>query len=172
MKKHSFTLIIIAIMILGRIIPHPWNMTPTLALGLFCTRLWPRWQALALTLSTFLCSDIILAFTESHPIWGSWSLFSYSGILIVMFVASYFSSSDFKNNLLFLLSASGAYWLWTNFGCWLTMPYPKTLTGLLSCYTMALPFLKNEALGNILWFCIPFYATRKFAHHLIQTARS
>ena len=41
------------------------------------------------------------------------------------------------------------YDLWTNFGCWL-MWYPPTLTGLINCYILALPFTIWHLLSTLL----------------------
>ena len=41
------------------------------------------------------------------------------------------------------------YDLWTNFGCWL-MWYPPTLTGLINCYILALPFTVWHLLSTLL----------------------
>ncbi len=41
------------------------------------------------------------------------------------------------------------YDLWTNFGCWL-MWYPPTLTGLITCYILALPFTVWHLLSTLL----------------------
>lgn len=48
--------------------------------------------------------------------------------------------------------ATVAYWIWTNFGTWLIEGlYPHTLTGFVSCYTLALPFLANSLAASIAW---------------------
>ena len=42
------------------------------------------------------------------------------------------------------------FYLITNFGVWLTWDYyPKTIDGLIACYTMAKPFFKNTLFGTI-----------------------
>lgn len=43
------------------------------------------------------------------------------------------------------------FYLWTNFGVWhIGGLYPHTLDGLVLCYMNALPFLRNQLLGNLL----------------------
>jgi hypothetical protein len=56
------------------------------------------------------------------------------------------------------------FFLLTNFAVWLTatesMPppyqYPKTLVGLLECYGMAMPFLRNSMLGDLYYVMVLF----------------
>lgn len=44
------------------------------------------------------------------------------------------------------------FWIWTNFGVWLVSGmYPHSLTGLVTCYFLALPFLKNSIIAAIVW---------------------
>lgn len=44
------------------------------------------------------------------------------------------------------------FFLYTNFGWWLmTNMYPHTLEGLVRCYVMGLPFLKNNLIGNLIF---------------------
>lgn len=42
------------------------------------------------------------------------------------------------------------FYAWTNFGVWhIGGLYPHTMQGLVNCYVMALPFLRNQLLGNL-----------------------
>lgn len=50
--------------------------------------------------------------------------------------------------------ASLFFYFYTNFGVWFLDAfgmYPKTLTGLIECYVMGLPFLRLNLLGNLLF---------------------
>ena len=145
--------LIILFAVCGRLIPHLWNMTPTLSLSLLSGRLFKTWQAITLTLFGMLVSDALLAILQHHAILGSWSLFTYSALLITTLAARYFSHNSWRSRIVLLLSSSLFFWLWTNFGCWLQMPlYPKNLFGLLQCYSAALPFLQHQLLGDAVWF--------------------
>lgn len=58
-----------------------------------------------------------------------------------------------------IVTASLAYWLWTNLGVWLTSGiYAKNLAGLANCYVAALPFLQNAMLGDLIWTTVIFGA--------------
>lgn len=137
----------------GRLIPHPWNMTPVISLSLLSGRLFKTWQAVMLTLLGMLVSDSLLAVLQHHAIIGSWSLFTYSALLIITLAARYCHSNSIRIRIALLLCSSLFFWLWSNFGCWLQMSvYQKNLFGLLQCYSAALPFLQHQLLGDALWF--------------------
>jgi len=80
----------------------------------------------------------------------TWSAF----ILITIF--GNFIKKDSKN---FLIKITGAgifsvlfFYLWTNFGWWLTFGmYPMNFSGLIQCYLAGLPFLKNQLISAIIF---------------------
>jgi len=80
----------------------------------------------------------------------TWSAF----ILITIF--GNFIKRDSKN---FLIKITGAgifsvlfFYLWTNFGWWLTFGmYPMSFPGLIQCYLAGLPFLKNQLISAIIF---------------------
>ena len=47
-----------------------------------------------------------------------------------------------------ILGSSLLFFLLTNFGVWI-LGYPFTFAGLVSCYTMALPFFVNTIVGDL-----------------------
>jgi hypothetical protein len=58
-----------------------------------------------------------------------------------------------------VLGGSALFFLVTNGAVWLTAEgsiYPKTLAGLIQCYTMGLPFYKNTLLGDLTWSTVLF----------------
>jgi len=107
--------------------------------------------ALVIPLSAIAITDIwigntpILIFT-----WSAWAIIGLLGLL-----ARKDNKDSFKYSLKMTglgLTASLLFFLWTNFGVWLMWPqlYPKTMSGLLQCYVMGLPFLRYNLLGNLL----------------------
>ena len=138
---------------LGRVIPHPWNMTPTIALSLLAGRRLNTLPALLLTCCAFGAADLILAMTEHQAVFGSWSLFTYSGLIITTVITRYWPHHSITGSAALLCTCSLGFWLWTNLGCWITMEqYPASLAGLLNCYAAALPFLQHQLLGDALWY--------------------
>lgn len=148
-----YSLLWISIAIISRIIPHPWNITANTALALSTGWLFSNNHALALSLLSFCIADCILAIIQHHPIFGYWSLFSYSGIGAITLAGQLLSRKLKTQHGMLLVSSSIGYWLWTNLGVWLTTTtYSNNLAGLIDCYSMALPFLKSSLIGDSLWF--------------------
>ena len=51
--------------------------------------------------------------------------------------------------------SSVLFFIITNFAVWTIWDYyPKTIDGLIMCYTMAIPFFKNTLLGTIIYTAI------------------
>jgi len=58
------------------------------------------------------------------------------------------------------LMSSVAFFVITNFAAWMSgfFLYPMTMEGLTMCYTMALPFFRNEVLGTLMYSVVLFGA--------------
>ena len=55
------------------------------------------------------------------------------------------------------LGSSLAFFLVTNFGCWILFDhYAKNWSGLLECYTMAVPFFRYTVAGDLFFACMTF----------------
>ncbi len=60
------------------------------------------------------------------------------------------------------ISSSLFFFIWTNFGWWLISGmYEHNLAGLIKCYWMAIPFFKNNLIGNLVFVPIGIYAASK-----------
>ena len=128
----------------SRIIPHPPNFTPILATAIMAPMLIKdRWYGIAIPILAMFISDIIIGF---HPN----QFVIYSIILTIAFV-----SPMHKNYLILgMMAFGGSVWFFitTNFAVWSILDlYPKTIEGLLTCYTLALPFFKNTLISTFLF---------------------
>jgi len=74
--------------------------------------------------------------------------FTYLGFL-GYFVLGRFARST-KQKLILLPVASLLFFLVSNFGVWMYW-YPKTVEGLLRCYSVAVPFYRNTLLGDVVF---------------------
>lgn len=155
-QMHKDIFIISLIIFAGvsfKIIPHLPDFSPEIVLSLYIGHKLPsKWAWMVILLITVI-SDYILSLTMGYPAFGSWSYFTYSGMIAICLLGSqtFFKGSSLKFLALSLLSAL-AYWLWTNLGVWLTSNfYPHTENGFLICYVLALPFLKNSLLSSLVW---------------------
>lgn len=154
-KKQQFAIAIglIAISVLGRIIPHPWNMTPVAASALFAgAYLGARWS-LVVPLLSMLIGDAIIGFYN-------WEFLSvvYASMLAIGF-ASYLTKGK-RGAGVFLTRPIGAsvfFFLTTNAAvCFFGTMYPHTLPGLFASYISGLPFFGHDLLGNLLFTGVLF----------------
>jgi len=146
--------------VLGRLIPHLPNVTPMTSLSLFAgSKLSRLATSVTAILLALLISDIALAFLFGYPIFSYWTIFTYTGFVGVTLVGTRIKNLSYKNLPLWLVGSTFGYWLWTNFGVWLTSDmYTKTFAGLINCYLMALPFLRSALLGDLIWGMVIFGA--------------
>lgn len=75
-----------------------------------------------------------------------------------------------KRQMLFLPIASFTFFLLSNFGVWWYW-YPRSIIGLMSCYSLALPFYRNTLFGD-LFFGGVFILSKKFvSKKIVNTHR-
>lgn len=138
------------LLILGvasRLIPHPPNFTPVLAIGLFVGFAYPKIYSPIISLLIMLASDLILGFSWLTPaVYASFILCSFIGWKV----------KGAKSMALGGLVGSVAFFTITNFAVWCTGLYPYNLVGLIECYVMAIPFFMNTLCSCLLYSGILF----------------
>lgn len=156
---------------IGRFIIHIPDVTPLTSLSLLAPTVFSKRQSLFILCFTLLLSDACLHFLFHYSIFGSWTLFTYSGWIGIVFFGFYFAKqSSLPRALLLTLYASLIFWIWTNFGTWVaTTIYPHTLSGLFACYIAAIPFLKNSMLGSLAWTFILMISLQRFRVYSLKT---
>ncbi len=142
------------ILALSRIIPHPPNFTPILASAIMAPLLIKdRWVGIAIPILAMFLSDIIIGF---HP----YQFVVYSSILIIALISP--MQKNYINLGIMAIAGSVWFFLTTNFAVWLLWDYyPKNFEGLISCYTLAIPFFKNTLISTCL-FTIIFTLSIKY----------
>ena len=144
----------IALTLLARLIPHPPNLSPYASLILLLGCQLSRRNAVLVTVTSLVLSDIILALLYQYPVFGLWSLFTYSGFIATA-IGSYYCLYQRRTALriaVFALGSVGTYWLWTNFGTWLFgAMYPHSELGLVACFVAGLPFLQMSLLSAVIF---------------------
>ena len=149
-------LIIPAIIIFAaftRLMPHPPNFTPIIAMGLFGGAYLKdkRW-ALMLPVIAMLISDLFLGF-HGTMIWvyGSLIIITAMGFLLN-------SGVTLKNGAIATIGGSLLFFLVTNFGVWASGSfYPKTVEGLISCYSAGIPFFGNTLASSVFYSGLMFF---------------
>ena len=135
---------ILIIGILSRLVLHSANFTPVFALALFGGMYLKKKHALYVPLALMVVSDFIIGL---HSIffftWGSILLISGLGLMAR-------KNKNLKTVFGYSILSSVLFFVITNFGAWLVM-YPKTLNGLVQCYTLAIPFFRNTLASTVLY---------------------
>ena len=135
-----------------RIVPHPPNFAPVMAMGLFAGALLPnRWLALAAPLAALLISDVVLGFYE-----GMWAVY----LAMMLATAIGFLLREGRTPLRIAgatLVGSVIFFVFTNAALWAFGDlYPRTVEGLAACYAAAIPFFANSLAGDALFAALLF----------------
>ena len=157
MKKEYSSVLLVAIVVflsaLMRIINAEFNfyhLIPIAALGLFSgsilkNKIW----AYAIPLSALFLSDIGFAlFTSTKGFYGISQIVNYTAIVLVTLLGTYLINRSFTRIAGFTVGGSLLFFLLSNFGTYLSGYYGFGFSSLTECYTMALPFYKNELATN------------------------
>ena len=168
MKDKIFYLLFFGtILSLSRLIPHPPNFTPILASAIIAPLLLKdRLLGMTVPIVAMFISDFIIGF---HP----YQLVVYLTLLTIALI------SPMQKNyaILGIMAVGGSIWFFitTNFAVWIIWDYyPKTIEGLITCYTLAIPFFKNTLISTCLFtglltFSIKYLeVVNKKTNHLIS----
>ena len=151
MNKRNITILsMIVLAVITRLLPHPPNVAPITAIALFggCN-IKDKNLAFILPLLCMFVTDLFLGFHMIMPfVYLSFMCISYIGI----------SSKKINNGT--ILGSSLLFFLVTNLGVWY-LGYPNTLAGLVSCYTLALPFFVNTIIGDLFFTHMLSYSFSK-----------
>lgn len=132
--------------VVARLVPHPPNATPLMAIALFGgTYLAKRW-AILLPLAIVAVSDALIGWHDTIPF--TWGAFALTGML-AWWVRQRPSASRILGGA---LCGSLLFFVITNFGVWVAGTlYPRTADGLWQCYVAAIPFFRNTVMGNLVY---------------------
>ena len=149
-KREIFPIGLILILAFARLIPHPPNFTPIIAVaimsGYFFKNIYLSFSTLLISM---LIADFFIGFHEKM-------FFVYASLLLITFVFYKVSYKiNFKNLFIFGFAGSFIFFIISNFGTWaLGNLYEKNLNGLVECYILAIPFFTNTFLST-LFFSYP-----------------
>jgi hypothetical protein len=131
----------------SRLVPHPPNLTAVTAMALFGGAYLSDWRmAFAVPLSALLLSDSLLGFYgHMEIVYGSFAIVVAIGLLLrTRRTAPMIGAA--------VLASSVLFFVLTNLGVWATSGlYPRTMIGLVTCYTAALPFFRNTLTGDAIY---------------------
>ena len=148
-QSYSLPICLILILSLSRLIPHPSNFTPMLAVGVFSGFYFRNFLlgVLIVIFSMFL-GDLYLGFHETM-------FFTYISLAVAVVFGLLIKRLKFTEILFSGLASSVCFFIITNFGAWLTLAmYEKNFSGLLQSYVMAIPFFHNTLISTFLYLIV------------------
>ena len=148
--KHKIVLLFyfVGLIALSRIIPHPPNFTPVIAMAVFMPYLTrDLYSAIVVPLTAMFVSDLYIG-------WHSSMFWVYGSIALCTILSRY--TLSIKRTHVHLgvnaVMSSVVFFAVTNFAVWMSgAMYPLTFEGLMLCYTMAIPFFTNTLVSTIVY---------------------
>ena len=165
LRKEIFPIGLILILALARLIPHPPNFTPVIAVAILSGYFFKNLNfSLIILLIAMLISDLFIGFYENV-------FFVYASLLLITFIFHKISKKiNFKNLFIFSFAGSLIFFIISNFGVWIlgspgvdNLPYDKNLNGLIECYILAIPFFGNTFLSTVIFSYPAIIAYRSLA---------
>ena len=149
-----------------RLLPHPWNFTPMMTIGLFAgSKAQKVSTGVLATLIALVLSDAVLGF---YP--GFWWV--YGAALIPVLLGRLIRNRRGAGAIAgAALASSLVFFLTTNFMVWATSRlYPHTAAGLSACYVAGLPFYQNQVLGDA-FYTVAIFGGYAAIRHFYQPLR-
>ena len=162
MQKNNYLVIsyiLLALVLLSRLIPHAPNFTPIIAVILFSSVMFKDKIYILIPMIGLLISDILLQYQSGYNYIFSSVFFWTYGALFTIFILSYFYKNEITIKNILIRSFFGAviFFLVSNFGVWIISPgYPLNFSGLVTCYTAAIPFFRNTLSSTIIYSLVVF----------------
>ena len=147
-KEHYILLALLSIFFLAftRLIPHPPNFTPILATCIFAGMKFKQ------NLHAYFAPIIAMFISDLFIGLHSGILVIYATLLITVFLARKFksiNSASLLSSLLFFIVTNLQVWMFSNM-------YQKNVSGLIECYTLALPFFSMTLISTFIYSYILF----------------
>ena len=153
LKKEIFPISLIIILAFARLIPHPPNFTPIIAVAIISGDFFKNFNlSVLILLAAMLISDLFIGFYENI-------IFVYVSLILITFIFHKISSKiNFKNLFIYGFAGSVIFFVISNFGVWALgspgvqdIAYEKSLSGLIQCYILAIPFFGNTFLSTLIF---------------------
>ncbi|MGG9971927.1 DUF6580 family putative transport protein [Ferruginibacter sp. SUN002] len=182
----SFILLVV-IASLYRVMPgRPLGFAPQIAMALFGGAvIKDRKMSFLLPLLSMLISDVIyevLFVAGISPIKGFYEgqALNYALFALITIIGFYIKKENVISIIGGALTGATVFFLLSNFGVWIgggldinNVPYPKTFSGLVYCYTAALIFYKGALLSTLFFSGILFggyYLVNRFWNWSVNPA--
>jgi hypothetical protein len=159
MLAYIFVLLAVAV----RFMPHPWSFTPVAAALLYFGARGSRRQ-LWVPLALLVASDVVLTkYVYGYPFsWDHLVTFAWYGAILWLGtnLSEDVNLRETRNWLRVggaAIASSVSFFVVSNFAVWAgSNLYPKTFSGLMTCYTAAIPFFRQGMEGDVLFTALMF----------------
>jgi hypothetical protein len=148
---------------LTRLLPHPVNFSPMAAIALLGgAHLMKNSQRygimlLAAVLSDVLVNSILYSYNDLSYVIQVDTLGIYACYMFFVWMGSSIKNVSFKSVGSRSLIASAVFFLVSNLMVWQgSGVYPANFSGLMACYTAAIPFLHNSFVGDLVFSGVTF----------------
>jgi hypothetical protein len=145
----------------ARLAPHPWNFTPLIAIALFSgSQARHIGTGVVVTLLALALSDAVMGFYQ-----GFW--YVYGAALVPVLLGRLIGDRAGARSIgLAAIASSLSFFVITNFMVWAGgRLYPHTSSGLTACFAAAIPFYRNQVLGDA------FYTVALFGGYALIRSR-
>ena len=129
----------------SRFIPHPPNFTSLMSLGFYVPVLFGI-KFIPAVLLSFIVTDLFIGFHSTI-------LFTWGSIIFIGLIANYFNKSVL-NRIVGSIFGCCIFFIISNFGVWSLGTYGYTASGLILCYTLAIPFFSYSIISTIIFSSI------------------
>ena len=148
-KVYFIAVCLVLVLSFSRIIPHPYNFSPMLAVGIFLGFYFRQFFLSSfITVSSMFLGDLYLGFHDTM-------FFTYTSLIIAVILGLFISKFNFTEILFAGLASAVCFFIITNFGAWLTLEmYEKNLAGLFQSYVLAIPFFHNTLISTLLYLVV------------------
>ena len=141
----------------ARLLPHPWNFTPMMAIGLYAGAKSKKLPTgLLITLLALILSDAVMGFYR-----GMW--YVYAASLVPVLIGYLLRNRErFGTIAAGAVASSLSFFIITNFMVWaMGHRYPHNAGGLAACLAAGIPFYQNQLAGDA------FYTLALFGGHAL-----
>jgi len=146
------------------------NFSPVGAIALFGGCYFAdRWKAFLVPLATLFISDVLLNriyYFDHWTFFYSDAYWIYGSFALVVMLGHFIKKVSVLNVIAAGIGAGLIHWIVSDFGMWATggrdvttgLPFTPDVSGLMKCYYLALPYLRNMIVGNLVFCGILFGA--------------
>ncbi len=147
------------------------NFTPIGAMALFGGAYFnTKWKGYFFPLLALFLSDVVMmkvvyagSGLSNGLLYDGW-YWTYGAFALMVLIGSFIKKVNFKTVIIGAVAAALMHWIVTDFGAWLGgctdvttgKLYTRDMNGLIKCYVLALPYLKNMLIGNLVYGAVLF----------------